>query len=154
MVVATWPPGRALVPRNSILEPRVGYSETGITVSVALRPTPMTSTSCMRLIYPKQTPARADGRQDGAAVYPKRVPRIAKPDTAATLEIDGHQVRISNPDKLYFSEQVQLTKLDLVQYFPGGCAGGAERDCGPADCAEALCERGACGAFLSEARTG
>jgi DNA ligase D-like protein (predicted polymerase) len=40
-----------------------------------------------------------------------------KPDNAAILTIDGHSVRISNPDKLYFSQSVQLTKLDLVNYF-------------------------------------
>ncbi len=33
------------------------------------------------------------------------------------LEVDGHSVRISNPGKLYFSKDVQLTKLDLVRYY-------------------------------------
>ncbi len=47
------------------------------------------------------------------------------------LEIDGHAVRISNPDKLYFSEQVQISKLELVRYFlsvsPGALNGIADR---------------------------
>jgi bifunctional non-homologous end joining protein LigD len=54
-----------------------------------------------------------------------------KPDNAELLTIDGHQVRISNPDKLYFSQSVQLTKLDLVRYFlavaPGALNGIADR---------------------------
>jgi bifunctional non-homologous end joining protein LigD len=42
---------------------------------------------------------------------------VPKPDDAELLSIDGHAVRISHPDKLYFSQQVKLTKLDLVRYF-------------------------------------
>ena len=58
-------------------------------------------------------------------VYPDSVPKSApKPDNAATLDIDGHQVRVSNPDKLYFTRDVQLSKLDLVNYFLS-VAGGA-----------------------------
>ena len=56
---------------------------------------------------------------------------MPKPDNAELLTIDGHQVRISNPDKLYFSQAVQLTKLDLVKYFlsvaPGALNGIADR---------------------------
>ena len=56
---------------------------------------------------------------------------MPKPDNAELLTIDGHQVRVSNPDKLYFSQQVQLTKLDLVKYFlsiaPGALNGIADR---------------------------
>ena len=37
-------------------------------------------------------------------------------DKATTLEIDGHEVRISNPDKVVFPEP-GLTKLDLVNYY-------------------------------------
>lgn len=54
-----------------------------------------------------------------------------KPDNAELLTIDTHQVRVSNPDKLYFSQQVQLTKLDLVKYFlaiaPGALGGIEDR---------------------------
>ena len=42
---------------------------------------------------------------------------MAKPEPAEVLTIDGHEVRVTNPDKLYFSEDAQLTKLELVQYF-------------------------------------
>jgi DNA ligase D-like protein (predicted polymerase) len=45
------------------------------------------------------------------------MPREKKPDNAELLTVDGHEVRISNPDKLYFSQYVQLTKLDIVRYF-------------------------------------
>ncbi|MCR2815313.1 non-homologous end-joining DNA ligase [Microbacterium jiangjiandongii] len=37
-------------------------------------------------------------------------------DDAVTLEIDGHEVRVSHPDKVVFPE-AQLTKLDLVEYY-------------------------------------
>lgn len=47
------------------------------------------------------------------------------------LHIDGHEVRISNPSKLYFSQGVQLTKLDLVRYYlsvaPGALRGVLDR---------------------------
>ena len=56
---------------------------------------------------------------------------MAKPDDAAVLEIDGHAVRVSNPGKLYFSREVQLSKLELVQYYlsvaPGALLGVRER---------------------------
>lgn len=43
------------------------------------------------------------------------------------LTIDGHQVAITHPDKLYFSKDVRLTKLELVQYYlaiaPGALGG-------------------------------
>ncbi len=56
---------------------------------------------------------------------------MPKPDDAELLTIDGHQVRISHPGKLYFSQQVQLTKLELVQYFlaiaPGALLGIRDR---------------------------
>ncbi len=42
---------------------------------------------------------------------------MAKKDSAEVLVIDGHEVRISNPDKPYFSRDVKLTKLDLVRYY-------------------------------------
>ena len=37
-------------------------------------------------------------------------------DSAVTLELDGHTVRISNPDKVFFSA-TGATKLDLVHYY-------------------------------------
>ena len=56
---------------------------------------------------------------------------MAKPDTAEVLTIDGHDVRVTNPDKPYFSRQIKLTKLDLVRYYlsvaPGALAGIRDR---------------------------
>jgi bifunctional non-homologous end joining protein LigD len=53
------------------------------------------------------------------------VPRDA--DSAELLSIDGREVRITHPDKLYFSKDVRLTKLDLARYYlsvaPGALAG-------------------------------
>src|SRR5580704_6809633 len=46
---------------------------------------------------------------------------------AEVLSIDGREVQITNPDKLYFSSQTQISKLDLVRYYlsiaPGALAG-------------------------------
>jgi len=42
---------------------------------------------------------------------------MAKKDAAAVLSIDGREVRISNPDKAYFSRDVKLSKLDVVKYY-------------------------------------
>jgi DNA ligase D-like protein (predicted polymerase) len=41
-----------------------------------------------------------------------------KPDEAAeVLSIHGRDVRITHPGKLYFTRQVQVSKLDLVRYY-------------------------------------
>lgn len=52
-------------------------------------------------------------------------------DTAEVLTINEHDVRVTNPDKLYFSRQLKLTKLDLVRYYlsvaPGALAGIRDR---------------------------
>jgi DNA ligase D-like protein (predicted polymerase) len=42
---------------------------------------------------------------------------MAKKDTAEVLQVEGKEVRITNPDKLYFSRDVKLTKLDVVKYY-------------------------------------
>ncbi len=56
---------------------------------------------------------------------------MAKKDDAEMLEIDGSEVRVSHPGKLYFSQQAQVTKIDLVRYFlavaPGALGGIADR---------------------------
>jgi DNA ligase D-like protein (predicted polymerase) len=56
---------------------------------------------------------------------------VPKPDDAEYLQIEGQTVRISSPTKLYFSREVQLTKLDLVRYFievaPGALGGIQDR---------------------------
>jgi DNA ligase D-like protein (predicted polymerase) len=49
---------------------------------------------------------------------------MPKKDNAEALEIDGRAVRITNPDKPYFSRDVQLSKLDVVRYYLS-IAGGA-----------------------------
>jgi bifunctional non-homologous end joining protein LigD len=47
------------------------------------------------------------------------------------LTIDGHEVRVTHPDKLYFSKQVLVSKLDLVRYYlsvaPGALTGIRDR---------------------------
>ncbi len=54
-----------------------------------------------------------------------------KKDTAEVLSIAGHDVRVSHPEKLYFSKQTQLSKLDIVRYYlsiaPGALAGIRDR---------------------------
>ncbi len=42
---------------------------------------------------------------------------VAKQEAAEILTIDGREVRITHPDKPYFSRQAKLTKLDLVRYY-------------------------------------
>jgi bifunctional non-homologous end joining protein LigD len=41
----------------------------------------------------------------------------ASKDDFQILAIDGREVRISHPEKLYFSKQAQLSKLDVVKYY-------------------------------------
>jgi DNA ligase D-like protein (predicted polymerase) len=47
------------------------------------------------------------------------------------LSIDGREVSITNPDKLYFSAETKLSKLELVRYYlsiaPGALAGIRDR---------------------------
>ncbi len=42
---------------------------------------------------------------------------MAKKQAAEVLKLDGHEVQVTNPDKLYFSRDVKLTKLQVVQYY-------------------------------------
>jgi len=50
---------------------------------------------------------------------------------AEVLTIEGREVRVTNPDKPYFSLQTKLSKLDLVRYYlsvaPGALAGIRDR---------------------------
>ena len=48
---------------------------------------------------------------------------MAKNETARILTVDGREVRISNPDKLYFSTDLKLTKFELVEYYLSVAAG-------------------------------
>jgi len=56
---------------------------------------------------------------------------VAKEAGSEVLSVDGHEVRITNPEKLYFSAQARITKLDLVRYYlsvaPGALAGIRDR---------------------------
>src|SRR5213593_2625318 len=54
-----------------------------------------------------------------------------KNDTAEVLSIEGREIRVTHPDKPYFSKQTKLSKLDLVRYYlsvaPGALAGIRDR---------------------------
>ena len=50
----------------------------------------------------------------------------AKEPEAELLVIDGREVRVTNPDKLYFSREAKLTKLDLVRYYLSVSAGALQ----------------------------
>jgi DNA ligase D-like protein (predicted polymerase) len=52
-------------------------------------------------------------------------------EEAEVLSIDGREVHITHPDKLYFAKAAKVTKLDLVRYYlsiaPGALAGIRDR---------------------------
>ncbi len=56
---------------------------------------------------------------------------MAKVDDSELIAVDGVEVRVSHPEKLYFSRDLKLTKLDLVRYFlavaPGALGGVRDR---------------------------
>jgi len=56
---------------------------------------------------------------------------MAKERPAEVLSIDGREVRVTHPDKPYFSKQTKLSKLDVVRYYlsiaPGALAGIKDR---------------------------
>src|SRR4051812_46000306 len=56
---------------------------------------------------------------------------MASKEAAEVLTIDGREVSVSNPSKPYFSRDVKLTKLELVQYYlavaPGALNGIRDR---------------------------
>jgi bifunctional non-homologous end joining protein LigD len=56
---------------------------------------------------------------------------VGKEEAAEILLIDGREVRVSHPDKLFFSRDTKLTKLDLVRYYlsvaPGALGGIRDR---------------------------
>ena len=56
---------------------------------------------------------------------------MSKGEAVEILSIEGREVRVTHPDKLYFSRQTKLTKLDIVQYYlavsPGALAGIRDR---------------------------
>ena len=56
---------------------------------------------------------------------------MSKDEAAEVLSIEGQEVRVTHPDKPYFSRQTKLSKLDLVRYYlsvaPGALAGIRDR---------------------------
>ena len=42
---------------------------------------------------------------------------VGKTEAAEVLSIGGREVRVTHPDKPYFSRQVKLSKLDIVRYY-------------------------------------
>jgi DNA ligase D-like protein (predicted polymerase) len=56
---------------------------------------------------------------------------VKNDDSAEVLSVDGREVRVTHPDKPYFSAQTKLSKLDLVRYYlsiaPGALAGIRDR---------------------------
>jgi bifunctional non-homologous end joining protein LigD len=56
---------------------------------------------------------------------------VSKEEAVEVLSIAGREVRVTHPDKLYFSKQAKLSKLDLVRYYlsiaPGALAGIRDR---------------------------
>jgi len=56
---------------------------------------------------------------------------VAKADRQELLSINGREVRVTHPDKPYFTRQVKLSKVELVRYYlsvaPGALAGIRDR---------------------------
>jgi bifunctional non-homologous end joining protein LigD len=48
---------------------------------------------------------------------------VAKQEWSELLTVAGREVRITHPEKLYFSEKVRLPKIDLVRYYLSVAAG-------------------------------
>jgi len=42
---------------------------------------------------------------------------MAKKESGEILLVEGREVRVTNPDKPYFSREVKLSKLEVVQYY-------------------------------------
>src|SRR6201997_3179689 len=56
---------------------------------------------------------------------------MAKDAAGTVLSVEGRDVQITHPDKLYFSKEARVSKLDLVRYYlsvaPGALAGIRDR---------------------------
>ena len=56
---------------------------------------------------------------------------MATKEEAEVLSIQGREVRVTHPSKVYFSREVKLTKLDIVRYYlevaPGALMGIRDR---------------------------
>jgi bifunctional non-homologous end joining protein LigD len=56
---------------------------------------------------------------------------VSTADSVELLSINGREVRVTHPDKPYFTKQVKLSKIDLVRYYlavaPAALAGIQDR---------------------------
>jgi bifunctional non-homologous end joining protein LigD len=56
---------------------------------------------------------------------------VSKEEAPELLSIDGREVRVTHPSKLYFSRQAKVSKIDLVRYYqsvaPGALQGIQDR---------------------------
>ena len=56
---------------------------------------------------------------------------MSKDDDVELISVEGREVRVTHPDKPYFSREAKLSKLDLVRYYlsvaPGALAGIRDR---------------------------
>jgi DNA ligase D-like protein (predicted polymerase) len=56
---------------------------------------------------------------------------VGKEQAFALVSIEGHEIRVTHPDKPYFSTETQLSKLDILRYYlavaPGALAGIRDR---------------------------
>src|SRR5689334_25437314 len=56
---------------------------------------------------------------------------MAKESESHVLSVEGREIQVTHPDKLYFSKQTRVSKLDLVRYYlsvaPGALAGIRDR---------------------------
>jgi bifunctional non-homologous end joining protein LigD len=56
---------------------------------------------------------------------------MAKEADSHVLSVEGREIQITHPEKLYFSSQARISKLDLVRYYlsiaPGALAGIRDR---------------------------
>ena len=56
---------------------------------------------------------------------------VKQEDAAEVLTIKGREVRVTHPEKLYFSKQTKVSKIELVRYYimvaPGALAGIQDR---------------------------
>ena len=56
---------------------------------------------------------------------------MEKEEAAKLLSIEGYQVRVTHADKLYFSRQTKISKLDILRYYlavaPGALGGIRDR---------------------------
>jgi len=56
---------------------------------------------------------------------------VGKEQATELLSIEGREVRVTHPDKPYFSRQTKLSKLDIVHYYlsvaPGALVGIQDR---------------------------